>query len=197
MDLLEETQRYAETAALQLTGLNDFDPVVMVKTRHGDIAVAHLLMPDEEEGRAAVAAIMAAVCGVNLGVEATFCSAAWVAQYPKDTDMTMQPDVMPSQHPDRQEIVSLVLVNAEGRATMHSAPIIRENNLVGIGLWEQPSPDTEPEGRFISSLRLGLRMAKDIPADMADDLERMDSDMTTGLIRRIAQMIQHMSRNLP
>lgn len=196
MDLLEETQRYAETAALKLTGENDFDPVVMVKTRRGDITVAHLAMPEEEEGRAAVAAVMTAVCGVNLGVEATFCSAAWVAEYPKDTDMS-RPDVPPSQHPNRKELVTLVLINAEGRATMHSAPIIRENNLVGIGLWEQPSLDTEPSGRFISSLRLGLRMAKDIPADMADDLERMDSDMTTGLIRRIAQMIQHMSRNLP
>jgi len=196
MDLLEETQRYAETAALQLTGLNDFDPVVMVKTRHGDIAVAHLLMPDEEEGRAAVAAIMAAVCGVNLGVEATFCSAAWVAQYPKGTDMTMRPDVMPSQHPDRQEMVSLVLINEQGRATMHSAPIIRENNMVGIGLWEEPSPDTEPMGRFVSSLRLGLKMAKDIPPDMADELERMDPDMTQNLIRRIAQMIQHMSKGM-
>jgi hypothetical protein len=77
---------------------------------------------------------MVPYCRKNYGTNFYMASEAWMSTAPADADLSKVP--MPSENPDRQEIIMVTEISLLGDlATM--APIIREGDSVSLGEWAE------------------------------------------------------------
>lgn len=166
--MFEDTRRHVETVVQELEGEQDFLPLMAVRNHRDELAIAGLMMPDEADAKNFLADTMAAICTLHRATEVAFTSVAWMVA-PVDGKM---PDLPPSQCADRQEIVMITMVDAEGEASIHTAAMVREAGKCGVGLWEEMPGAAKGAGRFVNAIRLGIAMGQKIPPDMCDYLDR-------------------------
>lgn len=173
--LVDIAKKHAESMVAELSGEEDILPFVSLIDRDDRLHIAGIVMPAEDEGKDAVADMIVALCILHQPKEITFICTAWMVA---STDGKL-PEARPSQHPDRKEIVFVLStsVDADGEVSMISAPVIRENNLVGLGLWDSPSKGRS-SGRFGEALAFGVGAAARIPEDMRAML-KVISDSST------------------
>lgn len=184
--LFEDVQKQVENMVGELEGEADFLPMMIVKDRRDQILCIGLVMPDESAGKDVVAGSMAAVCALYRAKEAAFTCVAWMVQREPGQPM---PDKMPSQCEDRQEIVILTAVKADGTSAMFHAPMIRENNMCGVGLWNDLGPEMNASGRFVDAMQAGIAIGQNVPPDMAVYLdEQIEAGREARLVAMMTQM---------
>jgi hypothetical protein len=187
--LIEDAQKHIERLTQDLSGDEDFMPFMTIRDHSDRVIYAGLMMPGEEDGKDQIANFMTALCMVHRGVEAVFASVTWMVTAKPGENL---PNVMPSQHPDRVEMAFLIAMDTEEHVTTHSAPLIRENNMVGVGLWSEADELRAVGGRFGDAMRHGLALAKKLPPEMAEWLDHTineDSESMSELVNRFAETI--------
>lgn len=183
--LFEDVQKHIEYAVAGLSGSDDFMPMLVVRDHQDrDLAIG-MVWPDETgDSKDLVAASMAAMCCLHRAKEAAFTSVAWTIQ-PKLGEWDGK---APADSPDRKEAVMVIAIGADGSSTMFTAPMVRENNMCGVGVWDQSPRGAVSSGRFAEAIRHGLAMGANIPPDMA---AYIDSEMEAG---RAGKMIEIFTR---
>lgn len=160
--LFEDARKHVELAAADLSGEEDFMPLLVMTTGDDEaVAVGIVMTADHPD---ALAGSITGLCAIHRAREAAFASAAWLVM-PKPGENPLA--VSPSEHPDRQEQVMLITVDAEGTASMKHAALIRENNMVGVGVWEEQPPGYLTLGRISHAMQLGIRMGASMPPEVA------------------------------
>lgn len=181
-ELFEDVQKHVEHLVSELEGNADYMPTMLARDHEGKVLVVGILLPDDADGKDAAAAAMAAVCILYRATEAAFTSAAWRV-ISRDGKM---PDLPPSECPDREEVVMVNAVRANGDRAALFAPLIRENNKAGVGLWEDGSEGGRFAGRFMDAMRMGIKMGQLIPPDLA---AWMDQEIAADREPKILQML--------
>lgn len=174
--LFEDVQKHVEHAVAGLTGSDDFMPLLVVRDHQDrDLAIG-MTWPGETGvggSKDMVAASMAALCCLHRAKEAAFASVAWtIRPKPGEWDGTA-----PADSPDREETVMVAAIHGDGSSTLFTAPMVRENNLCGVGVWDQSPKGAVAGGRFAEAIRHGMVMGENIPPDMA---AYIDSEMEAG-----------------
>jgi hypothetical protein len=187
METLKKAQQFIEFSSLSLTGKEDFVPFIIVIDDSGrEFFVGFATMPTEPEAKDQLADIIMALCVIHGAVEVTFGSAAWSA--------TDNSDLPPSKNPDRKEIAVVSAATSEGVNTVCVASVVRENNKVGIGLWEQLNADVAA-GRFAEALHMGLKLSGKIPSEVRDFLsEQIESGLADEILRSTVGVISEARR---
>ena len=178
MKTLDKAQRFIEFSSLSLEREEDFVPFVIVIDERGkEFFVSFGHMPTEPEAKDQLADMIMALCVIHGAVEAAFGSAAWSAK----TSVDDTSDLPPSGRPNRQEVAVISAASSAGVQAVRIASVVRENDKVGIGLWEQ-LPRTAATGRFPEALHMGLKLSKKMPAEIRDFLREQ---IEAGLIEEI------------
>lgn len=184
--LFEHTRKHVEKMMQDVTGDEDFLPIMAVRDHKGDLIACGLLMPDEGQEKDMMAWTMSAICALHRATEVAFTSAAWIVIR---KDKEPMPDMPPSECPDRQEVAMITMVDADGKGFLHTAPIIRENNMAGVGMWEDCTPksgNVMTAGRFYDAICIGVGMGQSMPSDLAAYL---DEEIAAGRSERLIHMM--------
>jgi hypothetical protein len=181
-ELFEDVQKHVEHLVSELEGNADYMPTMLARDHEGKVLVVGILLPDDADGKDMAAAAMAAVCILYRATEAAFTSAAWRV-ISRDGKM---PDLPPSECPDREEVVMVSAARLDGSKALLFAPLIRENNKAGVGLWEDGSEGGRLAGRFMDAMRMGIKMGQLIPPDLA---AWMDQEIAAGREPKVLQML--------
>ena len=191
MEILEKAQRCVEHSTLDLSGNQDFIPfVIVVDEEDRDCFVGFTSMPEDDEAKDVLADLITALCVVHGAVQAAFGSAAWAAATTLDDDS----DLPPSKRANRQEVAVTTAATAAGISGIRVASLVRENNKVGVGLWEQYPPEAA-SGRFAEALHLGLKLSKRIPPSIRAFLrEQIEAGLEEEVLRSTAGVISEARR---
>lgn len=191
MKTLDKAQQFIEFSSLSLADKEDFVPFVIVideKDREFFVGFAH--MPTEPEAKDQLADIIMALCIVHGAVEVAFGSAAWSAETTVD-DVS---DVPPSERPNRKEVAIVSAANSAGVKAVSIASVVRENDKVGIGLWEQ-LPLTAATGRFPEAIHMGIKLSKKIPPEIRDFLrEQIEAGLLQEIVSSTTNVISEARR---
>lgn len=182
-ELFEDVQKHVEYLVSELEGDADYLPTMLARDHQGRVLVVGISLPDDARGKDMAAASMAAVCILYRATEAAFTSVAW--RVTPDANGKM-PDLPPEQCPDREEVVMVSAVRASGDRSALFAPLIRENNKAGVGLWEGGPPGATLGGRFIDAMQMGIKMGQLIPPDMA---AWMDQEIAADREPKVLEML--------
>lgn len=178
METLKKAQQLIEYSTLSLHGQEDFVPFVIVTDeRDKEFFVGFGHMPDDPEGKDYLADMITALCIVHGAVEVAFGSSAWSAVTSVDDTL----EVPPSQRPNREEVAYISAANAAGISEARVASLVRENDKVGVGLWEEV-PMAGATGRFADALHMGIKLSSKMPAEVRDFLREQ---MEAGLMKEI------------
>lgn len=181
--LTEHAQKHIERVMRELSGDDDFMPFLTIRNDRDQVAYVGMDMPEEEEGKDVLANYITALCMVHRGVEVTFATVAWLVL------CQQLPDVAPSQHPDRQEQVFVLTVDTTDQFQVHTATVVRDNDMVGVGLWS-PMNATVAEGRFADAIRMGMDLGQKLPPEMRDYIDSKEAEgELADLVERTAVMI--------
>lgn len=183
--LFERAAKHIEAAVRDIEGDEDFLPFMALTDHRGETIIAGLMMPETAQGKDSVAAMMAALCTLHQATEAAFGSAAWTVEADENGKM---PDLPPSECDNRKETVVLQMVDTDCKTSVRMAPMIRENNMAAVGLWEDSPIGADGRGRFLDAMRVGIKAVGDCPADLR---EYMDRELAEG---REAQILQRMAK---
>lgn len=184
--LFEDVQKQVEEVVAGLQGEDDFMPMMIVKDHRERILCIGLVMPQEADAKDLLAASMAAICALHRATEAAFTSVAWMVAREPGKKM---PDKPPSECDDRQEIVVLAAVKADGTQALFSAPMIRENSMCGVGMWEGLGEGEGSGGRFIKAMKVGISTGANMPPDMAEYVDaEVDAGREGKLVAAMTQM---------
>lgn len=170
--LFEQTRRHVEKAMQDVTGDEDFLPLMVVRDHADRLIGIGLMMPDVDAARDVLAHTMSALCMLHRATEVAFTSATWMVK----RRGKQRPDLRPSECDDRQEVAIITMINVDGSTVMHAAPIIRENNLAGVGMWSQLGNPAEYMDHFVDAIRVGVAMGQKVPPEIG---AFMDSQIGT------------------
>lgn len=190
-NLFEDVQKQVEDMTQKLSGDEDFMPMMIVKDHRDRVLCIGLVWPseDEGEGKDTVAASMAAICALYRAKEAAFTSVAWAVMGGPGKKI---PTGSLEKCEDRMEVVMLNAMNADGGSASFIASLVRENNMVGVGLWQDMNEGgLTASGRFLEAMEVGIKMGQQIPPDMGAYLdEEIDANREGRLVHTMTQMYQ-------
>lgn len=193
--LFEDTRRHIEMAMMGLTGGNDFQPLMVVRNHEDEMVVVPLMMPSETDAKNALAHTMTAICALHRAQEVAFGSTAWLVTRRGDEPL---PD-RASTAPDRQEVAMIAMLDVDGNGALHTAAVIRENNKVGCGLWEEISSGFKPgrtvhAGRFHDAMRIGIAMGQAVRNEQPDLAAYIDGQIAVdGGQRLVGIMVKQLA----
>lgn len=187
MEILDKAQQFIEFSSLELEGEEDFPSFIIVTDENDrEFFVGFAQVGSEPEAKDALADMIMALCIVHGAVSAAFGSAAWSAEG--------DGDLPPSKRPDRKEIAIISAATSAGVNAVRVASVVRENNKVGIGLWEQ-IPMTAAAGRFAEALHMGLKLSRKMPPETRAFLtEQMESGLAEEVLRSTVGVIAEARR---
>jgi hypothetical protein len=128
-----------------------------------------------------IAAVMTAALTCARATECVFTSTSWMVMSDRPPDAASPSDVdagdllggvMPSQHPNRVECITIMYVS-KNRCAMAHAPLTRHpDRLPDVGKWQGSDMDgAKIGGRFGEAIDHGLRMAQEMPQEMVEILD--------------------------
>jgi hypothetical protein len=179
-DIVQMSKDLVACQMEDLIGGEDPVPFQVVKDGNDDVSISLVHIPEAADGREKMADFLTAACCVHRATEATFLSAAWSSMYSNVNEVGR---VMPSERPNRVEIVTLVHVKHQQVQT-HTAAILRVDGKVQLSPWIF-DPDFSDSGRIPSALLLGISLAKEMPAEM---VEALDTALETIPIGRVMEL---------
>ena len=181
MTLIDDARTHVESLVADLEGEDDFMPfMTYTGTARGEPSTGYvgLDMPEGEQ-RDDIADTMMAILAIYRATEAVFASVSWGVSVPKeDID---KPHMMPSQHPDRVEMVFMVHVTPDGDA-FHTAPVHRAENRVTLGDWDINSSTERMGGRFADAIHNGITMGAQLPPGA---IRFIDARMANGEVQEL------------
>ncbi|AGT12050.1 hypothetical protein SEA_TELAVIV_76 [Mycobacterium phage TelAviv] len=189
--LIADAQKYIEQVMADLTGDDDFPPFLALENSKGEVMIAMLRASSKgDEARDMMADMMAALCLAHRAVAVLFASVCWMVTCDSQEE-AFNLAAAPSEHPDRKEAIVLTATRNLGNTTeAHIANVIRENNLVGVGLWEEMD-GSEAAGRFVSAMKFGLRLAPRLPKVFCDVVDKaLNSDNLEDTQRILTMMAE-------
>lgn len=193
--LSDIAKRHVDAMMEDLTGDEDFMPFLTIRMHDDGIAYVGMAMPDGDEARNWLADVMMALCAVHRAKEALFVSVSWMVKRDtatiSDDESPEYPKVMPRDHPDRIEAVVMTGIAGERRdGSMYSAPVIRENNTVKLGEWDDAS-GVGIAGRFGDAIINGMNFGAKFPPEMC---EYVDAEIAAGRNQElVASMLRAMN----
>lgn len=178
--LVDYAKQHIESILKELKGQEDFLPFLTAECRDSDAQIyMGVCMPDEEEGKNAVADTMLAICAIHRATEAVFASMTWLVEG-YAAQQGMRQGIRPSESMDRIEVAFLHHArNTEiGNVlhTAHTAPVIRRDNTVRIGEWSSYGKALSA-GRFADAIRQGMDLGGRMPPDIC---AHIDSEIAAG-----------------
>lgn len=188
--LIEDSQKHIENCMRELSGDDDFMPFLALTTGKGDRVFAALMLPAQADQREELCDSISALCLASRATEAVFASVCWMVMV-ETKEEALSDDLIPSEHPDRVEVITLSTVTAGGPGQIISANVIRENNMIGVGMWEVMD-DAEAQGRYIDAMRLGLGLASKVPAaftGLIDGILKEEPESMVKALNAISQKI--------
>jgi hypothetical protein len=191
--LAEDAQQHIERMMQELSGDEDFLPFMTIKDREDRVVLAGLVMPQDPDEKDQIANMMTALCMVHRGVEVIFASSSWMVYRGSGDPDPYQTGQPLSKHPDRIEMAFVVVVNIDGQCAMHSAPLIRENNMVGVGMWSSTEPSAaKVAGRFAEAIHVGMELGQQLPPEVCEyiDSEARKEGRLESLVQSTVQMIR-------
>lgn len=188
MEILDKAQQFVEHSTLTLTGEEDFIPFIIVTDDSDkEFFVGFTSMPSSPESKDSLADMIMALCIVYGAAKAAFGSTAWYAEG--------SGDLPPSQRPDRKEIAVVSAATCDGIVGIRVAPVVRESNKVGVGLWEE-MPTVAASGRFAEALHMGLKLSRKMPPATREFLRGLlEAGMEEEILRSTAGIITEARRN--
>lgn len=176
--MIEEAQGHVERMVAELEGDDDIMPFMTIRGRDEEgIVYVGLMMPEGGVEKNHIADTMMALCALNRAVAVVFGCTSWqVTCDPKDAEAVKKAEsVMPSQHPDRQEIVFLHHATADGDSYA-STVLTRENNKVRLGGWSSDPRGGRVGGRFGDAIHLGMKLGAEMPPEMCEWIDEQVAD---------------------
>lgn len=190
--LFETTRVHVEKAMSLVSGDQDFMPLMVVRAHDGHLVVCGLGMGDTAESHDQVAWTMSAVCTLYRATEVAFTSVAWYVQRSDGKPL----EARPSECADRREVAMISMIgDDESKDSLHVATVIRENNMCGVGMWEEaliPGPgESRHAGRFPDAIRTGMTIGKSVPPDLSAYMdERIAANEECPLIQMMVDNLQ-------
>jgi len=145
---------------------DDYDPVLLVRDHEDKVAFLGIGADmNDGDAKEEVAKFMFAVISVLRAKEAVFVSSTWMVKDLRDGDVEDgHLTVMPRDHPNRVEAVTLMHASLDGDA-IHQAEIFRtQDKPPTIGEWNVMATG-ELQGRFGYALRDGLKVGRKLASD--------------------------------
>ncbi len=176
-DIVQMSKDLVDSQMGDLTGNEDPMPFQVIRDSNDTLSIALVHIPEAPEARDRMADFLTAACCVHRATEATFLSAAWSSMYSSVADVER---VMPSQRPNRVEVVTLVHVKGQ-RVETHTAAILRFDGKVQLSPWIA-DPAFSDSGRIPSALLWGIELAKDMPQDMIEALTAAMETLPAGRV---------------
>lgn len=179
-DIVQMSKDLVDSQLEDLAGDEDPTPFQVIKDSNDSLSIALVHIPEASDARDKMADFLTAACCVHRATEATFLSAAWSSMYSNVAEVGK---VMPSQRPNRVEIVTLVHVTGQ-RVETHTAAILRVGGKVKLSPWIS-DPDFSDSGRIPSALLLGIELAQEMPPEM---IEALDEALQTLPMGRVVEL---------
>lgn len=176
-NMLEHAQKVAVKNVAELDGPDDdILPAFLWWGPHGMGMMPCVPMANARD-KDRIAAAMTAAIAIGRAEQAVFVATSWVvhAKTPPDEsgiDMDNPLGVMPSEHPDRQECIS-IMHQTKHTMSMSQAVLTRyPDRLPDVGEWETfTTPDTKVGGRFGEAINHGFLMVESMPPGMVALIE--------------------------
>lgn len=165
-DIVKMSKDLVASQMGDLTGDEDPTAFQVIKDGNDTLSIALVQIPEASDARDKMADFLTAACCVHRATEATFLSAAWSSMYSSADEVGK---VMPSQRPNRVEILTLVHVKDQQVET-HTSAILRVDGRVKLSPWIYDS-DFSNSGRIPSALLLGIELAKEMPEEVIDAID--------------------------
>lgn len=165
-DIVKISKELVACQMEELAGDEDPTPFQVVKNCNDELGITLVEIPGGSGARDRMADFLTAACCVHRAVEVTFLSAAWSSLYSNVAEFGK---VMPSERPNRVEIVTLVHVTQQIIET-HTAAILRVDGRVQLSPWIV-DPERPFSGRIPGALLWGIKLASEMPQDMIDALD--------------------------
>ena len=195
-ELVEMAKQHVASLMEDLTGEEDFMPFMNIRTHDGMIAYVGLEMPEGGEARNRLGDVMMALCAIHRATEVVYVSTSWLVKRNLTTDpigddeTPERPAVMPSEHPDRIEVVAIMAISGERlEGSTACASVTRENNTVRLSDWDD-AEGVGIAGRFGNAIIAGMKFGEKIPPDMC---AYVDAEIAAG---RQDELIRLMLRAL-
>lgn len=176
-DIVQMSKGLVASQMEDLTGDEDPTAFQVIKDGNDTLSIALVQIPEASGARDKMADFLTAACCVHRAIEATFLSAAWSSMYSSAAEVGK---VMPSQRPNRVEIVTLVHVKDQ-RVETHTSAILRVDGKVKLSPWIF-DPAFSDSGRIPSALLLGIEMAKEMPPEMIEALDTATETLPMGRV---------------
>lgn len=165
----------------------DFMPRALIRTIKDELVSITISMPESDNGRDELKWVVMAQIVMHGGLEAVFASCAWAVM---GASCDAIGSTMPSQHPDRREVVILAHATRVSKRAAISELTRHRWAAPTMGAWEE----FDAEGRFVHMLEQGLLLARDAPPELrrlvetAEELGQWEAAATgvTNAIRRLA-----------
>lgn len=171
-------KRHVENVCTELTDGEDFLPFVTLRSHDGKIHYILVPMPhaSEDAAKDSIGDMMTAMCLLYRPTEMTFASAVWMVEAKSAKELNRRKYPLLADHPDRKEMACIMEVTTGGEFTLHSAPLVRENGKVGVGLWNSSYQPVQAGGRFGHAMQIGMQMAAKIPPEMCAIIDSQEAD---------------------
>ena len=164
--------------------------VIIMDERDKEFFSGFTEMPSDPEAKDRLADIIMALCIVQGAVAAVFGSCAWSVKPATKEDI----ELPPSQNPKREEVAIVSAADSTGISEVQVASVIRESGKVGVGLWEQLSPDGA-NGRFAEALHMGIKLSTKMPTEVRDYLrEQIEAGLIDEVVTSTANVISEARR---
>jgi hypothetical protein len=179
-DLLAHAQRVAAESVTELEDPDDdILPVFIWFGPHG-VGLMPLVPMTDGRSKDQLAAAMTAALVVGRATQAVFSATSWVVEATRNPDETgFDPAdpltrLMPSEHPDRKECLTIMHHKVDGGAVISQAILTRyPDRIPTLGEWRTTDQGDAKigGGRFGEAINAGLEMARGMPQEMADIIE--------------------------
>jgi hypothetical protein len=179
-DLLKHAQKITAKNVAELEGPeDDIMPTFLWLGPHGMGLMPLVPMTDWRQKDRLAAGMMAALC-VSQATEAVFVSTSWMVKSDRPPDMTagktdadsLLGGLMPSEHPDRVEVIVAIYQGKGDRSYFASAEVIRyPDKPPDLREWDTKMSDAKVGGRFAEAIMNGLSMVESMPQEMVDIIE--------------------------
>jgi hypothetical protein len=181
MDLFHHAMDNARKNAGELEGPED--DIMPIFLWLGPYGMGLMPMLGMRDGRAKdrLAGAMEAVLVVSRATEAAFVSTSWMVAVKSDesgTGPAKWDGVIPSEHPDRQEVITVMHHGESGVAAFGQAPVTRHpDRPPELGRWETMQREgIKMGGRFGEAIDHGLRVVQELPPEMLEVIEAAWAD---------------------
>lgn len=156
MSLMDLAKDLVRDQVAKLKPDADIMPMLLTMGKRGQAIMVIPGLPDEA-AKDKAADMIAANLAVATADEAVFISAAWMVK--SDDAPDGQIDVMPSQHPQKREVVFLAYSTREDGCFAQSELMRTLNVEPLLTPWEEGPAGTVMAGRFGDAIRHGMRLA--------------------------------------